>query len=352
MYSKNSFLQRAADCFGEFRYYCDRTHPHHRRLTDIQLLFWGLVSVWQLFALAVRWKLSHRTAPAFVKAIGGSSYGAGVYAKEIRELMSRLLVALGIMYAIIALHFCRSKRLDFHVLALNFDSDGRVLVRKLRIFRKAFRASMRSLVARMNAQRLKEGRNTIANYTPKGRVFFAERAPEPALEIITPTPTLQALQTSPAPEKKPEPIPQSPEIAPQPEAMSVQKILEEHTLMARKARATPAQSEKKEPEAPDKKQQLSYLMSLFHALLAWLHRDPDPEDEDDELWQYYAREKGYDRANFSITAHELAPRLRQEVLRLSPNIDEQDLMMEVIALAQLHEEERSRERANRGLDYC
>ncbi|MDI1251121.1 MAG: hypothetical protein PSV13_19825 [Lacunisphaera sp.] len=199
MYTWPSFSFRPKECFIFTRYVLCRTSAGHLRLVDIRFFHRGCDTTGHLFYLAVCLQRRFPGEPVYVSVLGGSSYGADISVPDTSALIRRLLVALKVKHAIVGLHYCRSGRLDYHILALNADGEGRLLVRRLRWFRKAMRASMRRLVTGLNTERLEQGRPSIANLTAQGRVFFVDRGDDHDLTLTTaadaPAPVLDKTST-------------------------------------------------------------------------------------------------------------------------------------------------------------
>lgn len=216
MYTKPLFKFKPRLCYDEYGYCLSRTHPRHLRLVDIRLWHHGYPTLGRLYYIAVCHHRENPAAPVYVAVLGGSNYGARLRYDVIRPLMTSLLDALGIRFAMVALHFCRSWRLDFHVLAVNTDGDGRVLIRKLRWFRKRMRRVMRGLVISMNRERLARGQHSVAYVTDAGRAVFAEKDTAPAIaEKNPPHSSLEAV--APAVPVGPAPVTSAPLVAAAPE---------------------------------------------------------------------------------------------------------------------------------------
>jgi hypothetical protein len=171
-------------CFKFYAYCLSRTYPGHLRLVALRLIHHGYETLGVMFRLAVVQYYTNPQYPPYVGVVGGSTYGAFVPYQETRALLTRLLDQVGIKFAMIGLHYCRSGRLDYHVLGINGDGDGTVLVRQLRVFRAEVRKQMWDLVYELNRQRLANGLPSIGMITPRGQVEFMEREADIGLPLV------------------------------------------------------------------------------------------------------------------------------------------------------------------------
>lgn len=260
--------------------------PPHRHLARIVPVYFGCNDIYAFMAEARRRQIAarpSRSAPG-VEVMGGSSDGADLSHGRVKRLFGDALAAAGIRHAILLLHFGRSGRLDFHLLLLGFDEEGRTF-RQCRLVSR-LKAALRDLVSALNEERLDAGRPSIANTTPRGKVFYVRRHLEvpldqpgrpPSIESTTgaPTPAEPTLQAAPT-EPNREGITETHRPAPQPDqarthAQAEETRPHEERLPDNAAAGSTAhkRTKKEEEENAEKQKKLEQLRRLFFLEELW-----------------------------------------------------------------------------------
>jgi hypothetical protein len=213
-------------CHELHRYFPDRTCAAHRHLTNIIFAYHGCDSIYQFVAAA----RAASPADGPVKAIhiyGGSTYGADLSVEEAWAWLRGYCDALGLKKAIMAGHFGRQGRFDFHLMVVPIDADGRSVFRPGFNLEEVARCVAREMTTQLNYRRLVAGKLTIGNLDWLGQVYY-ESAPAPAV-VLTDTvmvPTVQVPAAAeiavPGPVDIPpgQPLPAPPaEVVPAPEVV-------------------------------------------------------------------------------------------------------------------------------------
>lgn len=153
----------------------------HWRLARIVSFFVGAIDYFTFEAESLRlWRSmrDERLAP-FVHIFGGSSYGAFFTLREAHFVIRSFIRDLGITHALVAFHFGKDGRFDFHIVAPNW-TEGGIPLHRAELLPLA-RQLMRRLINEINRQRQMGRRLAIANFTLEGTVVFGvvdlERAP-------------------------------------------------------------------------------------------------------------------------------------------------------------------------------
>lgn len=175
-------LRRAFSLYG---YFLTRGIRAHRHLTHQCVWFVGTENIFAFEQAAeAAWKdrlAEQKHSPALIHLLGGSTYGAHASVREMHRWVLGLIQTLGIRHAIIALHFGRDGRVDFHVLAANTDISGRSLY--CAELKDRARTAARALTDQFNERRLRLGEMPMGNLTATGETVF----PDPRRELTSPT---------------------------------------------------------------------------------------------------------------------------------------------------------------------
>lgn len=191
MYSRHNYLFKVRDAVAKRDYYRNELIPAHRRLQLIKVLYLGFSTFHQFLAEGIRRRLEapRSLQPIYYELLGGSTYGAFLEPQIVIRLFKTLVARLGLGPVILALHFCRSGRLDFHLLHPNRHPRGRKGRRRRAQGLRQFRHHLRQLVCALNEERLRLAQPTIGNFTRNWRLFFAEPKLTPAPTKVPSAPT-------------------------------------------------------------------------------------------------------------------------------------------------------------------
>jgi hypothetical protein len=176
-------------CFERQRYFARITAPSHRDLIQIATWMRGAESIHKFYAQAVQLVPTlNEGEPVYIDFRGGSSHGADLTREEAKRWLFGFCDRLKIKSALIAGHWNKFGRFDFHVLVQNVDSEDQRVKRVGRPLSKYGFTIAQQLTAELNQARIDEGaeRFTIASLTEDWDVYFMQKLPpEPNAHKLT-----------------------------------------------------------------------------------------------------------------------------------------------------------------------
>lgn len=164
MYTMKLLIVGAPKIGSRPAYYQNRRHCNHRTLVDIDVRFHGCLCGRELKLKAMElagWPDDPKRVKC-VEYIGGSSYGAFLTEAERGKWIDDFCAEMRITVAAIGVHIRHTGRIDFHILTPLLLETNRKKQRSGLLHRA--RATARKLTRELNEGRLREGRNTIANF--------------------------------------------------------------------------------------------------------------------------------------------------------------------------------------------
>lgn len=178
--------QTAAAAYSRVRYFHNLSHRNHSSLTGLTAFRYVFLSAYELVARAIL-AVGCVVKPEDVELaeyMGGSTYRAFLTEPEVERWIMGFAQGMNLVGALMVVHRRATGRMDFHVLTLPHDREGRSLFTQPMKLRAEEVASR--LTEDLNLQRLQEGRLVIGNVRPgsrrRKRVYYL-KAPAAAVPL-------------------------------------------------------------------------------------------------------------------------------------------------------------------------